>query len=200
MEKKVRGIDVIVEAGRKKKKEVPVQFAPNWHGELYRIGFKAVWRHCYRFGVHFSLEDTRDAIAEAIANLLEQGKLQATLEQDNLMLAQEERIHFCRSVINAYRRYIHPGKSQADVSLDIILGMGRYYQWRPNGPEEHLEWIELKESLKQTLSRADYVACQLLLQGYSQEGVAKMLKVNRRTLRRRLDRVPSGRLLRILRE
>jgi DNA-directed RNA polymerase specialized sigma24 family protein len=184
---------------RKKKKEVPVQFANNWSGELHRIGYKAVWRHCYRYGISFSLEDVRDAIASAIASLWEAGKLQASLEHEKLMLAQEERIHFCRSVVKAYRRYIHSSKTQADVTLDVILGMEKYYQWRPNRPEEEISWIELKESLKQTLSRADYIACQLLLQGYSRDEIAETLKITRRTLRRRLDRLPAGKLLRILR-
>jgi len=200
MERKTRGINVILE-GREKKRELPIQFANNWSGELHRIGFKAVWRHCYRFGVHFSLEDTRDAIASAIASLWEEGKLQASLEHEKLMLAQEERIQFCRNVVKAYRRYIHSsGKTQTDITLDVILGTEKYYQWRPQSPEEQLEWIELKESLKQTLSRADYVACQLILQGYTREEAAALLKIDRRTLRRRLDRLPAGKLLRILRE
>ena len=202
MEKKVRGIDVILRAAeRKKKRELPLQFANNWSGELNRIGFRAIWRHTKRYTVAFSLEDARDAIAEAIADLFEQGKLQASLEHEKLMLAQEERIQFCRNVVKAYRRYIHSsGKTQTDITLDVILGVEKYYQWRPQSPEEQLEWIELKESLKQTLSRADYVACQLLLQGYTKGEAAKLLKLNRVTLRRRLDRLPAGKLLRILRE
>ncbi len=198
MEKKVRGIDVILRAGRKKKKEVPVRFADNWHGELYRIGFGAIQRHCQRYIIPFSLEDARDAIAEVVASLWEEGKLQATLEQGKLSLEEEDKVRFCWDAVNAYRRFIHPGKTKADVSLDIILGMGRYYQWRPGSPESELEWVETKESLRQVLSRGDYAACQLLVQGYSKEEVAEILKVTRRTLRRRLDRLPSGRLLRIL--
>jgi len=200
MEKKVRGIDVVVEAGRKKKRELPVQFAPNWHGDLYRIGYGAIWRHCERFKTTVSLEHARDAIAEVIASLWEEGKLQVTLQQDKLMLTQEERIQFCKDVVNAYRRQIHEGqKTKAEFTLDIILGLEKYYQWRPGRPEEELEWIDLKESLKQTLTRVDYAACHLLAQGYSKEEVAETLKITRRTLRRRLDRLPAGKLLRILR-
>ena len=200
MERKVRGIDVIVEAGRKKKKEVPVQFAPNWHGELHRIGYRCIWRHCNRFGVAFSLEDVRDAIAEVVAKFWEEGKLQDTFEEDKLSLEREDKVLFCREVVNAYRRYIHSsGKTQTDVALDLILGAEKYYQWRPSGPEVALNWIETKESLRQILNKADYAACQLLIQGYSKEEVAETLKMDRRTLRRRLDRLPSGKLLRILR-
>ena len=199
MERKVRGINVILEA-KKKKKEVPIQFAPNWHGELHRIGFKAVWKHCYRYGIAFSVEDVRDAIAEVVAKFWEEGKLQASLEHEKLMLAQEDKVYFCRNVVNAYRRYIHANKkSQAEFTLDVIVGPEKHYQWRPNRPEEELEWIETKESLRQILNKADYAACHLILQGYSQEEVAEMLKIDRRTLRRRLDRLPSGKLLRILR-
>ena len=199
MERKVRGIDVIVEA-KKKKKEVPIQFAPNWHGELHRIGFKAVWRHCYRYGIAFSVEDVRDAIAEVVAKFWEEGKLQASLEHEKLMLAQEDKILFCREVVNAYRRYIHSsGKSQAETTLDLIVGIEKFYQWRPSGPEAALSWVELKESLRQTLTRVDYAACHLILQGYSRDEIAETLKITRRTLRRRLDRLPSAKLLRILR-
>jgi hypothetical protein len=202
MERKVRGIDVIVKAAeRKKKRELPLQFANNWSGELHRIGYRCTWRHCFRYSIPFSLEDTRDSIAEAIASLWEAGKLQATLEQGKLSLEEEDKINFCREVVNVYRRLIHANKkSQAEFTLDVIVGPEKHYQWRPNRPEEEISWIETKESLKQTLSRLDYATCQLLIQGYSQGEVAKMLKVNRRTLRRRLDRLPSGRLLRILRE
>jgi DNA-directed RNA polymerase specialized sigma24 family protein len=201
MEKKVRGIDVILRAGRKKKKEVPVQFAPNWNGELNRIGCRCIWRHCYRYGIAFSVEDVRDAIAETVAKFWEEGKLQATIERGKLSLEEEDKVYFCREVVNAYRRYIHSsGKSQAETTLDLIVGIEKFYQWRPGSPEEHLEWIELKESLRQVLSRKDYAACQLLLQGYTKGETARLLKLNRVTLRRRLDRLPSGRLLRILRE
>jgi DNA-directed RNA polymerase specialized sigma24 family protein len=196
--RKVRGINVILDAS-KRKKEIPVQFADNWNGELQRIGFKAVWRHCNRYGVAFSLEDTRDAVAEAVASLWEEGKLQATLEHDALSLEREEKIRFCLEAIRAYRRYIHPGKKQSEFTLDVILGMERYYQWQPNSPEEELNWIELKESLRQTLSNMDYAACQLLLQGYSKGEAARLLKLDRRTIRRRLDRLPAGKLLKILR-
>jgi len=202
MERKVRGIDIIVKAAERKKnkKEVPVKFAENWHGDLYRLGYRAIQHHCQRYGVLLSIEDTRDAIAEVVADLWEEGKLHASAEENKLSLSKEDKRHFCHSVVNAYRRCIHEGKkSQADA-LDIILGMGHYYQWRPDGPEAALGWVELKESLKQTLSRADYVACQLILQGYNKEEVAETLKMDRRTLRRRLDRLPSGRLLKILRE
>jgi len=199
MERKVRGIDVIVEA-KKKKKEVPIQFAPNWHGELHRIGYKTIWRHCYRYGVAFSLEDVRDSVAEVVANFWEAGKLQASLQEDKLSLSKEDKINFCRDVVNAYRRYLHAGeKTKAEATLDIVLGMGCFYQWRPDGPEAALGWVELKESLRETLSKTDYAACQLLLQGYSQEEAARLLKIDRRTLRRRLDRLPAGRLLKMLR-
>ncbi len=201
MERKTRGINVILEGREKnRKKEVPVQFANNWHGELYRIGFKAVQRHCQRYTVVFSLEDARDAIAEVIADLLEQGKLQATLERDELSFSKEDKRQFCWDTVNAYRRLIHEGKKTQPDALDIVLGMGHYYQWRPDEPEKQLEWIELKESLRQVLSRTDYAACQLLLQGYTKEEVAALLKVTRRTLRRRLDRLPAGKLLKVLRE
>jgi DNA-directed RNA polymerase specialized sigma24 family protein len=187
-------------AERKKKKELPLQFAPNWNGELHRIGFKAVWRHCYRFGISFSLEDARDAVAEVVASLWEAGKLQASLEHDKLSLEDEDKVYFCREVVNAYRRYIHSSrKNETDITLDIILGAEKYYQWRPNRPEEEISWIELKESLRQTLSRKDYAACQLLLQGYTKGEAARILKLNRVTLKRRLDRLPAGKLLRILR-
>ncbi len=198
MERKVRGINVVLE-GREKKRELPLQFAPNWSGELNRIGYKAVWKHCYRYGISFSIEDVRDAIAEVVAKFWEEGKLQASLEHEKLMLAQEDKVYFCREVVNAYRRYIHSsGKSQAETTLDIILGMGRYHQWRPGRPEEELSWVELKESLRQTLTRVDYAACHLILQGYTREEAAALLKIDRRTLRRRLDRLPAGKLLRIL--
>ena len=128
MERKVRGINVILEA-KKKKKEVPIQFAPNWHGELYRIGFKAVQRHCQRYTVVFSLEDARDAIAEVIADLLEQGKLQATLERDELSFSKEDKRQFCWDTVNAYRRQLHAGKKTQADALDIILGTAKYYQW-----------------------------------------------------------------------
>ena len=199
MEQKVRGIDVILRAAeRKKKKEVPVQFAKNWHGDLYRLGYRAIQHHCQRYTVVFSMEDARDAVAEVVANFWEEGKLQATLERSELVLSKEDKRQFCHSVVNAYRRYIHEGKKTQPDALDIILGMGHYYQWRPESPEEELGWIELKESLRQTLSRMDYVACHLILQGYSRDEIAEILKVTRRTLRRRLDRLPSGKLLRIL--
>lgn len=197
-EELARGINKVLDAS-KRKKELPVQFAENWHGELQRLGFKAIWRHCQRYGVAFSIEDVRDAIAEAVANLFEEGKLEASLEQNKLSLEREKKIMFCWDAIHAYRRYIHPGKKQSDVTLDVILGAEDYYQWRPEGPESLLGWVELKESLRQTLSRTDYAACQLLLQGYNKEQVAKLLKIDRRTLRRRLDRLPSGKLLKILR-
>lgn len=198
MERKFRGINVILEAANRKK-EVPIQFAENWHGELNRIGFKAVWRHCKRYSIVFSLEDTRDAIAEVIASLWEEGKLEASLEHDALSLSREDKRQFCWDVVNAYRRYIHPGKKESEFTLDVILGTESYYQWQPSRPEEELEWIELKESLRQTLSRTDYTACHLLLQGYSKGQAARLLKLDRRTLRRRLDRLPSGKLLKILR-
>jgi hypothetical protein len=198
-EELVRGINVVLDASRKKKEELPIRFAENWHGELQRIGYKAVWRHCNRYGIAFSLEDVRDAIAEAVASLWEEGKLDSSLEQDELSLSWGRRILFCRDVVNAYRRYIHPGKTQTEFTLDIILGIEKYYQWRPEGPESALSWVELKESLRQTLSNKDYAACQLLLQGYNKGETARILKMARRTLRRRLDRLPSGKLLRILR-
>ena len=200
MEKKVRGIDVILRAAeRKKNKELPLQFAPNWHGELYRIGFGTIQRHCQRYGVVFSTEDARDAVAETVADFFGEGKLDSSIQQNKLNLSQEDKRHFSWETINAYRRYIHHGKTKADA-LDIILGTAKFYQWRPNSPQEELEWIELKESMRQTLNRADYAACQLLLQGYTKGETARLLKLNRVTLRRRLDRLPSGRLLRILRE
>lgn len=197
-EKLARGINKVIDAANKKK-ELPVQFAENWHGELNRIGFKAIWRHCKRYSIIFSLEDARDAIAEAVANLFEEGKLQASLEQNKLSLEREKKIMFCWDAIHAYRRYIHPGKKQSDVALDVILGMEEFYQWRPAGPEAELNWIDLKESLKQTLTRTDYAACHLILQGYSKGEAARLLKMDRRTIRRRLDRLPSGKLLKILR-
>jgi len=198
MERKTRGINVILEA-KNRKKELPIQFAKNWHGELYRIGFRAVQRHCHRYRTAFSVEDVRDAIAEVVADLWEQGKLHASVEQGALSLSKEDKVRFCRSVVNAYRRYLHAGeKTKAETTLDIILGMGYFYQWRPGRPEEELEWIDLKESLRQTLSRTDYTICQLLLQGYSREEAAHLLKLSRKTLRRRLDRLPAGKLLRIL--
>ena len=183
----------------RKKQEAPVQFAPNWNGELNRIGYRCIWRHCYRYGIAFSVEDVRDAIAETVAKFWEEGKLQATLKEDKLSLEREDKILFCRNVVNAYRRYIHSsGKSQAETTLDLIVGIEKFYQWRPGRPEEELSWVELKESLRQVLSRKDYAACQLLLQGYTKEQVADLLHVDRRTLRRRLDRLPAGKLLRIL--
>jgi len=200
MEKKVRGISVVLDASKKKKQELPIQFAKNWHGELYRIGFRAVQRHCHRYRTTVSLEDVRDAIAEVVADLWEQGKLHASVEQGALSLSKEDKVRFCRSVVNAYRRYLHAGeKTKAETTLDIILGMGYFYQWRPDGPEDALSWIELKESLRQSLSKTDYAACHLILQGYSRDEIAEMLKVTRRTLRRHLDQLPSGTLLRILR-
>ena len=199
MEQKVRGIDVILRAAeRKKKKEVPVQFAKNWHGDLYRLGYRAIQHHCQRYTVVFSLEDARDAVAEVVADLWEKGKLQASLERDELSFSKEDKRQFCWDTVNAYRRLIHEGKKTQPDALDIILGMGHYYQWRPERPEDALEWIELRESLRQTLGRMDYVACHLILQGYSRDEIAEILKVTRRTLRRRLDRLPSGKLLRIL--
>ncbi len=199
-EELARGMNVVLDASRKKKEELPIRFAENWHGELQRIGFRAVWRHCNRYSIAFSLEDARDAIAEAVANLWEQGKLQATLEHDALSLEREEKIRFCWDTVNAYRRYIHEGKkTQTDSTLDLILGTEKYYQWRPEGPESLLGWVELKESLRQTLTRVDYAACQLLLQGYSKGQAARLLKMDRRTIRRRLDRLPAGKLLKILR-
>jgi len=200
MERKVRGIDVIVEAGRKKKRELPIQFAKNWYGELHRVGFGAIQRHCHRYGIVLNLEDVRDAIAETIADLWEDGKLQASLQQNKLSLSKEDKVQFCKDVVNAYRRQIHEGKKTQADALDIVLGIGRYYQWRPERPENELEWIELKESLRQVLSDIDYAACHLILQGYSREEVAALLKVTRRTLRRRLDRLPAGKLLKVLRE
>jgi AraC-like DNA-binding protein len=198
--RKVRGINVILDASKRKKELPPIQFAKNWNGELQRIGFRAVWRHCQRYSTAFSIEDTRDAIAEVIADLWERGKLEASLKQNKLDLSREEKIQFCRDVVNAYRRYLHEGKkSQAHLTLDVILGMDDFYQWRPSDPEAELRWIELKESLRQTLSRTDYAACQLILQGYSRDEVAGMLKMARRTLRRRFDRLPAGKLLKILR-
>jgi hypothetical protein len=196
-EELARGINKVIEA--KKKELPPIQFAKNWHGELQRLGFKAIWRHCQRYSIIFSLEDARDAIAEAVANLFEEGKLQASLEQNKLSLEREKKIMFCWDAIHAYRRYIHPGKKQSDVALDVILGMEEFYQWRPAGPEAELSWIELKESLRQTLTRTDYAACHLILQGYSKGEAARLLKMDRRTIRRRLDRLPSGKLLKILR-
>ena len=193
-EELIRGISKVTA-----KKEIPIQFAANWNGELQRIGYRCVWRHCNRYGTAFSLEDVRDAIAEAVASLWEEGKLQDSLEENKLSLSREDRIQFCRDVVNAYRRLIHPGKSQTDVALDVILGTEEYYQWRPEGPEEELSWLETKESLRQTLSRIDYAACHLLIQGYSKGQAARLLKMDRTTLRRRLDRLPSGKLLRILR-
>jgi len=199
MERKTRGINVILESREKnRKKEVPVQFANNWHGELYRVGFGAIQRHCQRYGIVLSLEDVRDAIAEIVADLWEDGKLQASLQQNKLSLSKEDKVQFCKDVVNAYRRQIHEGKKTQADALDIILGTAKYYQWRPDGPESLLRWIELKESLRQTLTRVDYAACQLLLQGYNKEEVAETLKMDRRTLRRRLDRLPAGKLLRIL--
>ena len=53
-EEKARGINKVIDAANKKK-ELPVQFAENWHGELQRLGFKAIWRHCQRYGVAFSI-------------------------------------------------------------------------------------------------------------------------------------------------
>lgn len=197
-QEKARGINKVIDAANKKK-EFPIQFAENWNGELQRLGYKAIWRHCQRYGVAFSIEDVRDAIAEAVANLFEEGKLQASLEQNKLSLEREKKIMFCWDAIHAYRRYIHPGKKQSDVALDVILGMEEFYQWRPAGPEAELSWIELKESLRQTLTRTDYAACHLILQGYSKGEAARLLKLDRRTLRRRLDRLPAGKLLRILR-
>jgi len=136
-----------------------------------------------------------------VANFWEEGKLDSSIQQNKLSLEREDKILFCREAVNAYRRYIHSGKkTQAETTLDLIVGIEKFYQWRPGRPEEELSWVELKESLRQTLARTDYAACHLLLQGYSQEEVAEMLKINRRTLRRRLDRLPSGRLLKILRE
>jgi len=201
MEKKVRGIDVILRAAERKKnkKEVPVKFAENWHGDLYRLGYRAIQHHCQRYTVVFSLEDARDAIAEVIADLWEKGKLQASLERDELSFSKEDKRQFCWDTVNAYRRQLHAGKKTQVDALDIILGMERYYQWRPESPESAVSWIELKESLRQTLSTTDYAICQLLLQGYSKEEAADMMKITRRTLRRRLDRLPSGNLLRILR-
>jgi len=200
MEKKVRGISVVLDASKKKKQELPIQFAKNWNGELNRIGFKAIQRHCNRYRTALSLEDARDAVAEVVANFWEEGKLQESMQQDKLSLSKEEKIQFCRSVVNAYRRLIHADKkTKAETTLDIILGMGYFYQWRPAKPEEELEWIELKESLRQSLSKTDYAACHLILQGYSRDEIAEMLKVTRRTLRRHLDQLPSGTLLRILR-
>jgi hypothetical protein len=196
-EEKARGINKVIEA--KKKELPPIQFAKNWNGELQRLGFKAIWRHTKRYGIAFSLEDTRDAIAEAVASLWEEGKLQASLEHDALSLSREDKIQFCWTVVNAYRRYIHPGKKQSEITLEVILGMEEFYQWRPSGPEAELRWIELKESLRQTLSNIDYATCQLLLQGYSKGQAARLLKLDRRTLRRRLDRLPAGKLLKILR-
>jgi len=199
MEKKVRGIDVILRAAERKKnkKEVPVKFAENWHGELYRIGFGTIQRHCQRYGVVFSIEDARDAVAETVADFFEEGKLDSSIQQNNLNLSQEDKRQFSWETINAYRRYIHHGKTKADA-LDIILGTAKFYQWRPDGPEAALNWIELKESLKQTLTRADYIACQLLLQGYTKGETARLLKLNRVTLQRRFNRLPAGKLLRIL--
>ena len=197
-EELARGINKVIDAANKKK-ELPIQFANNWHGELNRIGFKAVWRHCQRYSTAFSIEDTRDAIAEVIADLWAEGELDSSLQRDKLDLSREEKIQFCRDVVNAYRRYIHPGKSQTDITLDVILGMEDYYQWHPEGPESQLEWIETKESLRRTLSNIDYAACHLLVQGYSKGQAARLLKVDRRTLRRRLDRLPAGKLLKILR-
>ena len=200
MEKKVRGISKVLDAAnRNRKKEVPIQFAKNWNGELQRIGFKSIWRHCNRYGVTFSVEDVRDAIAETIADFYEEGKLQASLEQDKLNLSREEKIQFCWDTVTAYRRLIHSGKKQSDIALDVILGAENYYQWQPAGPEAELNWIELKESLKQTLSNIDYATCQLILQGYSKGEAARLLKLDRRTIRRRLDRLPAGKLLKILR-
>lgn len=196
-EELARGINKVLDAS-KRKKELPVQFAENWHGELQRLGFKAIWRHCQRYGVAFSIEDVRDAIAEAVASLWEEGKLQASLEQNKLSLEREKKIMFCWDAIHAYRRYIHPGKKQSEITLDVILGMEEFYQWRPAGPEEELNWVELKESLRQTLSNMDYAACHLILQGYSKGQVAGLLKIDRRTLRRRLDRLPAGKMLKIL--
>ena len=196
-EEQARGINKVIEA---KKNALPtIPCANNWHGELNRIGFKAVWRHCQRYSTAFSIEDTRDAIAEVIADLWAEGELDSSLQRDKLDLSREEKIQFCRAVVNAYRRYIHPGKSQTDITLDVILGMEDYYQWHPEGPESQLEWIETKESLRRTLSNIDYAACHLLVQGYSKGQAARLLKVDRRTLRRRLDRLPSGKLLKILR-
>ena len=165
-EELARGINKVL-TQQIKRREVLIKFAENWHGELQKLGFKAVWRHCQRYSIIFSLEDARDAIAEAVANLFEEGKLAASLEQNKLSLEREKKIMFCWDAIHAYRRYIHPGKKQSDVALDVILGMEEFYQWRPAGPEEELNWVELKESLRQTLSNTDYAACHLLLQGYS---------------------------------
>ena len=199
MERKVRGIDVIVKAAeRKKKRELPLQFANNWSGELHRIGYRCTWRQWFRYSIPFSLEDARDAVAETVADFFGEGKLDSSIQQNKLNLSQEDKRHFSWETINAYRRYIHHGKTKADA-LDIILGTAKFYQWRPNRPEEEISWIELKESLKQTLSATDYAICQLLLQGYNKEEAAGMMKITRRTLRRRLDRLPSGNLLRILR-
>lgn len=185
----------------RKKQEAPVQFAPNWNGELNRIGYRCIWRHCFRYGIDFSLEDVRDSVAEVVANFWEEGKLDSSIQQNKLSLEREDKILFCRQVVNAYRRYIHSsGKTQTDITLDIILGAEKYYQWRPSGPEAALGWVELKESLKQTLGRSDYAICQLLIQGYTKGEAARILKLNRVTLRRRLDRLPAGKLLRILRE
>ena len=197
-EELARGINKVIDAANKKK-ELPVQFANNWHGELQRLGFKAIWRHCNRYGVTFSVEDVRDAIAETIADFYEEGKLQASIEQDKLSMEREEKIRFCWEAIHAYRRLIHSGKKQSDVALDVILGMEEFYQWQPAGPEAELRWIELKESLRQTLSNIDYATCQLILQGYSKGEAARLLKLDRRTIRRRLDRLPAGKLLKILR-
>jgi len=199
MERKVRGINVVLEA-EKNKKELPIRFAKNWYGELHRVGFGAIQRHCQRYGIVFSLEDARDAVAEVTVDLWEERKLDSSIQQNKLGLSKEEKIQFCRSVVNAYRRLIHADKkTKAETTLDIIIGPEKYYQWRPNGPEAELRWVELKESLRQTLSRTDYAICHLLLQGYPKEQVADMMKITRRTLRRRLDRLPSGKLLRILR-
>ena len=78
-----RGINVILDAANKKKQELPVRFAENWHGELQRIGYKAVWRHCNRYGIAFSLEDVRDAIAEVIAPFGKKGSFKLPLSRMN---------------------------------------------------------------------------------------------------------------------
>jgi len=200
MVKEVRGISVVLDASKKKKQELPIQFAKNWHGDLYRLGYRAIQHHCQRYGILLSIEDARDAIAEVVADLWEEGKLHTSAEENKLSLSKEDKRQFCHSVVNAYRRQIHSGKkTQVEFTLDIILGAEKYYQWRPDGPEDALSWIELKESLRQSLSKTDYAACHLILQGYSRDEIAEMLKVTRRTLRRHLDQLPSGTLLRILR-
>lgn len=168
-------------------------------GDLHKVCYNAINRHCRNYGLKIDMQITADAAQEAITECLELEILRhEDIEERKLAFIQV--IALSRKTVNAYRRELH--KTNAEEFISTVLDEGEERSVLIEGhypsPGRALEVRDMMDDLRDTLHfiPGGYEVILGLAYGLTQKEVAENLRVARKTVARRVgyvqDKLTTG--------